>query len=56
MADKLMHILNNDTKLPFSVDYNYRLNRLDTQLNESINQNSLGDPKHRPLSAQTGST
>ena len=32
-------------KISSSVDYNYWLNRLDTQLNESTNQNSLKVPK-----------
>ena len=32
-------------KIPTSVDYNYWLKRLDTQLNETTNQNSLKVPK-----------
>ena len=32
-------------KISSFVDYNYWLNRLDTQLNESTNQNSLKVPK-----------
>ena len=31
-------------KIPSSVDYNYWLKLLDTQLNESTNQNSLRSP------------
>ena len=41
MADKLMYIPNQimKHKISLSVDYNYWLKRLDTQLNETINQN-----------------
>ena len=45
MADKLKYILNDDTKNSISVDYNYWLKRLDTQLNELINQNPFKVPK-----------
>ena len=42
MADKLMYIPNLMTHvIPSSVDYNYWLKHLDTQLNESTIQNSL---------------
>ena len=37
MVDKLMYILNDDTQITQSVDYN---KWLDTQLNEQTNQNS----------------
>ena len=37
MADKLMYIPNDDTKIPPSVDYNQWLKSLDTQLNEPTN-------------------
>ena len=42
MADKSPMMIH---KIPSSVDYNYSLKRLDTQLNESTNQNSLKVPK-----------
>ena len=46
MADKLMYILNEELhKITPSVDYNSWLKCLDTQLNESTNQNSLKVPK-----------
>ena len=41
MSDKLMHIPNDDNKTTPSVDYNYWLKRLDTQLNETTNQNLI---------------
>ena len=41
MADKLIHIPNDDTQNYYFVDYNKWLKRLDTQLNEPTNQNSL---------------
>ena len=41
MADKLIHISNGDTQNYSSVDYNYWLKRLNTQLNEATNQNSI---------------
>ena len=41
MADKLMHIPNDDTQNYPSVEYNYWLKRLNTQINESANQNSI---------------
>ena len=42
MANNLMFIPNDDT--PF-VDYNQWLKRLDTQLNETTNQNYIKVPK-----------
>ena len=44
-ADKLMYIPNPDTQITMSVDCNWRLKRLDTQLYEPTNQNSLKFPK-----------
>ena len=41
MVYKLMYITNNDTQYYISVDYNQWLKRLDTQLNELTNQNSI---------------
>ena len=41
-------------KIASSVDYNYWLKRLDTQLNESTNQNSLKVPKvEKPTNKKT---
>ena len=46
MTDKLKYIPNDYTQIYPSVDYyNYWLKRLDTQLNELINQNSIKIPK-----------
>ena len=45
MVDKLMYILNGDRQNSSSIDYNLWLKRLDTQLNELINQNSIIVPK-----------
>ena len=45
MADKLMNIPNDDKQNHPSEDYNYWLERFDTQVNESTNQNSLKSPK-----------
>ena len=46
MADKLMYILNNDTKkITPSVDYNKWLKRFNTQHNEPTNQNQIKVPK-----------
>ena len=45
MADKLKYILNDDIQnYPFCIIH-LRLKRLDTQLNEPTNQNSLKIPK-----------
>ena len=41
MADKLLFIPIDDTKITPSVDHNKWLKRLDTQLNEPTNQNSI---------------
>ena len=41
MADKLMYIFNNYP----SVDFDQWLKRLETQTDESNNQNSIKDPK-----------
>ena len=41
MADKLMFIPYDDTQITPSVDYNWWLERLDTQLKEPTNQNSI---------------
>ena len=41
MADKLMDIPNDDTKITPSLDYNKWLKPLDTQHNEPINQNPI---------------
>ena len=41
MANTLMYIPNNNTQITPSVDYNQLLKRLDTQLNEPTNQNSI---------------
>ena len=41
MADKFKYIPKMLHKITFFVDYNYWLKRLDTQLNEQINQNSI---------------
>ena len=45
MADKLLYIPIDDTKITPSVDHNKWLKRLDTQLNEPTNQNSRKVPK-----------
>ena len=45
MAEKLMYIPNDDNKITLSVDYNYWLKRLNTQLNELTKQNSVKVPK-----------
>ena len=45
MADKLMYIPNDDTQIIPSVDYKLWLKHLDTQFNDSTNQNSLKVPK-----------
>ena len=45
MADKLMCIPNVNTQNYSSVDYNFWMKRLDTQLNELTNQNTLKVPK-----------
>ena len=46
MADKLMYIPNVDILyITTSVNYNYYLKRLETQLNEPTNQNSILVPK-----------
>ena len=45
MAYKLMYFPKDDTKIISCLDYNYWLKRLDTQLNESTNQNLLKVPK-----------
>ena len=45
MTDILLYFPNYDTKITPSVDYNFELKRLDTQLNESTNQNSIKVPK-----------
>ena len=46
MADKLMYIPNVDIlHITISVNYNFYLKRLDTQLNEPTNQNSILVPK-----------
>ena len=44
MADKLMYIPNDDSNITLSVYYNKWLKRLDTQLNEPPNQNSIKVP------------
>ena len=41
MSNKLMYIPNDETQNYPPVDYNYWLKRLDTELNEPTNQNSL---------------
>ena len=45
MADKLMYIPNDNTKITPSVSYNLRFKHVDTQFNKSTNQNSLKSPK-----------
>ena len=45
MADTFMYILNYDTQMALSADYNRWLKHLDTQLNEPTNQNSIKAPK-----------
>ena len=45
MTVKLMFIPNDDTQITLSVDYNYWLKRLNTNLNQPTNQNKLEDPK-----------
>ena len=45
MADKYMHITNDDAQNTPCVELNKWLKRLDIQMNEPINQNSLKDPK-----------
>ena len=46
MANELIHIPNDDTQNhPSYVDYNYWLKRLDTQLHELTDQNSIKVPK-----------
>ena len=45
MADKLMYIPNDDTQVTPSVGYNQWLKHLDTQLNDSTNQNEIKVPK-----------
>ena len=45
MANKLMYIPNEDTQNIPSVDKNQWLKRVNTQLNETTNQNSLKPPK-----------
>ena len=45
MAHKLMNIFNYDSQNYPSLDYNLWLKRLDTQLNEPTNQNSIKSPK-----------
>ena len=42
MVDKFIMIIH---KITHSVDYNYWLKRLDNQLNEATNQNSIKVPK-----------
>ena len=49
MADKLMYIPNDDTQNLSTVNYNYWLKSLDTQLNEPTNQNSSPNIKSRYL-------
>ena len=49
MAGKLMYISNDDSQ-----NYNWWLKRLDTQLNEPINQNSIKVPKVvKPINKKT---
>ena len=45
MADKFMYNPNDDAQITHSVNYNWWLKRLDTQLNEPIDQNSIKVPK-----------
>ena len=45
IADKLKHIPNDDTHDTPSVDYNWWLKRLVTELNEPTHQNSIKIPK-----------
>ena len=45
MADKLTYILNDYTQNTPSVDYSQWLKRLNIQLNEPTNQNSIDVPK-----------
>ena len=45
MADKLMYVPNDDKQIAPFVYYNQWLKRLDTQLNEPNNQNSIKFPK-----------
>ena len=45
MAYKFLYLPNDETKIAPSVDSNYWLERLDTQLNETTNQNSIKVPK-----------
>ena len=45
MAVKSMFIPNDDTQITPSVDYNYWLKRLNTNLNQPNNQNKLEVPK-----------
>ena len=45
MADKLVYIPNDDTKITLFVHYYKWLKRFDTQHNESNNQNFKSDPK-----------
>ena len=40
MANKLIYISNDDKKITPSLEYKYWLKRLNTQLNESTNQES----------------
>ena len=54
MADKLIYILNDDTKYFYFLDYNYWLKRLDTELNEPINQIYIKVPKVvKPMNKKT---
>ena len=46
MADKLMYILNDDTRnTNLSIDYKQGLERFYAQLNKPLNQNSIKVPK-----------
>ena len=45
MADKFMYIPNDDTQSTLSVDEDKWLKRLNNQLNEPTNQNSIKVPK-----------
>ena len=46
MADKLMDIPNDDTKITPSLDYNKWLKPLDTQPDEPINHDLIKVPKN----------
>ena len=49
-----MYFYNDDAQITPSIDYNFWLIRLDTQLNETTNQNSIKVPKVvKPLNKKT---